>query len=57
MVVKSNLLLRPISKKKASGSEADPGFFFRKGCTRLLLYYFNTNKPHSLFFFAEYQLY
>ena len=32
---------------------ADPGFF-RRGCTRLLLY-FNTNKPHS--FFAEYQLY
>ena len=25
--------------------------FFRRGCTRLLLY-FNTNKPHS-FFFAE----
>ena len=29
--------------------------FFRRGCTRLLLY-FNTNKPDS-FFFAEYQLY
>ena len=29
--------------------------FFRRGCTRLL-FYFNTNKPHS-FFFAEYQLY
>ena len=29
--------------------------FFRRGCTRLLLY-FNTNKPHS-FFLAEYQLY
>ena len=28
--------------------------FFRRGCTRLLLY-FNTNKAHS--FFAEYQLY
>ena len=28
---------------------ADPGFFFRRGCTRLLLY-FNTNKPHSFFF-------
>ena len=28
--------------------------FFRRGCTRLLLY-FNTNKPQ--FFFAEYQLY
>ena len=25
---------------------ADPGFFFRRGCTRLLLY-FNTSKPHS----------
>ena len=29
--------------------------FFRRGSTRLLLY-FNTNKLHS-FFFAEYQLY
>ena len=29
--------------------------FFKRGCTRLLLY-FNTNKPHS-FLFAEYQLY
>ena len=28
---------------------ADPGFFFRRGCTRPLLY-FNTNKPHSFFF-------
>ena len=27
--------------------------FFRRGCTRLLLC-FNTNKPHSCFFFAEY---
>ena len=27
-------------------------FFFRKGCTRLLLY-FNTNKPHSFFFFCR----
>ena len=36
-------------------SGADPGFFFRRGCTRLLLY-FKINKPHS-FFFAEYQLY
>ena len=31
---------------------ADPGFFFRRGCTRLLLY-FNTNKPHSFFFFGR----
>ena len=31
---------------------ADPGFFFRRGCTRLLLY-FNTNKPHSFFFFLQ----
>ena len=30
----------------------DPGFFFRRGCTRLLLY-FNTNKPHSFFFFLQ----
>ena len=34
---------------------ADPGFFFGRGCTRLLLY-FNANKPHS-FFCGEYQLY
>ena len=26
--------------------------FFRRGCTRLLLY-FNTNKPHSFFFFCR----
>ena len=31
---------------------ADPGFFFRRGCTRLLLY-FNTNKPHSFFCFLQ----
>ena len=30
---------------------ADPGFFFRRGCTRLLLY-FNTNKP-LLFFLGR----
>ena len=30
--------------------------FFRRGCTRLLLY-FNTNKPHSFLIFSEYQLY
>ena len=35
----------------SSGSSyrAAPGFFLRRGCTRLLLY-FNTNKPHSFFF-------
>ena len=27
---------------------ADPGFVFRRGCTRVLVY-FNTNKPHSFF--------
>ena len=31
---------------------ADPGFFFRRGCTRFLLY-FNTNKPHSFFFWQN----
>ena len=30
-------------------SGADPGFFLRRGCTHLLLY-FNTNKPHTFFF-------
>ena len=34
------------------GTGADPGFFFRRGCTRLLLY-FNNNKPHSFFFFLQ----
>ena len=29
-------------------SGADPGFFLRRGCTRLLLY-FNTNKPQFFF--------
>ena len=28
------------------------GIFFREGCTRLLLY-FNTNKPHSFFFWQN----
>ena len=36
--------------KPVGDAGADPGFFFRRGCTLLLLY-FNTNKPHSL---AEY---
>ena len=31
---------------------ADPGFFFRRRCTRLLLY-FNTNRPHSFLFFCR----
>ena len=36
---------------KISGvAGADPGFFFRRGCTHLLLY-FNTNKPHCFFFY------
>ena len=30
-------------------SGADPGFFFRRGCTRVMLY-FNTNRPHSFLF-------
>ena len=32
-----------------SASGADPGLFFRRGCSLLLLY-FNTNKPHSFLF-------
>ena len=31
---------------------ADPGFFFRRGYTCLLLY-FNTKKPHSFFFWQN----
>ena len=34
---------------RKGGPGTDPGFFFRRGCTRLLLY-FNTNKPHGFFF-------
>ena len=34
---------------QAAVTGAAPGFFLRRGCTRLLLY-FNTNKPHSFFF-------
>ena len=37
---------------RKGGPGADPGFFFRRGCTRLLLY-FNTNKPHSFFFWQN----
>ena len=37
-----------------TGTDRDPGFFCRRGCTRLLPN-FNTNKPQV--FFAEYQLY
>ena len=36
--------------QKPCRPRADPGFFLRRGCTRLLLY-FNTNKPHRFFFF------
>ena len=42
---------RPI---RANSGQARIQDFFRRECTRLLLY-FNTNKPHS--FFVEYQLY
>ena len=41
-----------LSHSVASEPGADPGFFFRRGWTRLLLY-FNTNKPHSFFFFLQ----
>ena len=41
--------------REGAGGRGGSRIFFRRGCTRLLLY-FNTNKPHS-FFFAEYQLY
>ena len=34
---------------KKCRSQARIQDFFRRGCTRLLLY-FNTNKPHSFFF-------
>ena len=38
-------LLPPyVSNLLNPSSGADPGFFFRRGCTRLLLY-FNTNNP------------
>ena len=37
------------SQFNVRSSGADPGFVFRRGRLRLLLY-FNTNKPHSFFF-------
>ena len=44
-------------KNHCGESRGGSRIFFRRGCTRLL-FYFNTNKPHSfLVFFAEYQLY
>ena len=44
-----NIASEKMRFKGAKMPGADPGFFFRGGCTRLLLY-FNTNKPHSFFF-------
>ena len=56
--------------KPYSQSRGGSRIFFRRGCARLLSYFntrsrlgadnrllFNTNKPHSFFFLAEYQLY
>ena len=41
------------AKSESNNYRGGSRSFFRRGCTRLLLY-FNTNKPHSfLFFFAE----
>ena len=37
------------SNLKVSNNRGGSRIFFRRGCTRLLLY-FNTNKPHSFFF-------
>ena len=37
---------------QAAVAGAAPGFFLRRGCARLLLY-FNTNKPHSFFFWQN----
>ena len=64
MIPTAGRVMEQISKENKNEevnyiSGADPGFFFRMECTRLLLY-FNTNKSHSFFFFfflAEYQLY
>ena len=41
-----DLLQTDLKVKSKQGQIQD---FFRRGCTRLLLY-FNTNKPHSFFF-------
>ena len=42
------LFMNKLSMQCRGGSR----IFFRRGCTRLLLY-FNTNKPHSFFFFGR----
>ena len=47
-ILKCPRITEPEASRHQTG--ADPGFFFRRGCTRLLLY-FNTNKPH--FFFLQ----
>ena len=42
----NNVVIDGSENKPVRG--ADPGFFFKRGCPRLLLY-FKTNKPHSFF--------
>ena len=53
---KNHGLVLEILEESLFLSRGGSRIFFRRGCTRLLLYS-NTNKPHSFFFFAEYQLY
>ena len=45
-ILKCPRITEPEASRHQTG--ADPGFFFRRGCTPLLLY-FNTNKPHFFF--------
>ena len=53
--VLQKLLLIPIQpgiRQTKNHYRGGSRIFFRRGCTRLLLY-FNTNKPHSFFFFCR----
>ena len=49
-----NKILRS-ANVKINKSRGGSRIFFRRGCTRLLLY-FKTNKSHSISFFAEYHV-
>ena len=46
--VKKNIIRCNVTSCCVCGCRGGSRIFFRRGCTRLLLY-FNTNKPHSFF--------
>ena len=55
LLIRHIVVFSPFSLPSPLKHRGGSRIFFRRGCTRLLLY-FNSNKPHS-FFLAEYQLY